>query len=65
MKLEHREITELHLLALAEWDRFPRVVRLINFAHVIHVRFLAWFIRKAIHVRALRTRFNSIRGRCS
>jgi hypothetical protein len=45
MKLESKEINDLHLVALEEWDGYPKVVRLINFAHVIHVRFLAWLIR--------------------
>jgi hypothetical protein len=47
MKLEHREITELHLLALAEWDRRPKLVWFINKIYITHVRVLVWLIRIA------------------
>ena len=45
MKLEEREIADLHELALCEWEHRPRVCWLLHRVYGVHVRFLVWMIR--------------------
>ena len=45
MKLEEREVADLHEIALCEWEHRPRVCWLLHRAYGLYVWLLAWVIR--------------------
>ena len=46
MKLEEREIADLHEMAVVAWERRPRMVRAIHFVYGLHVWHLVWLIQQ-------------------
>ena len=47
MKLEHRQIDDLHQLALCEWSDSPAMVQRLNASYEKYIAFLVKEIRKA------------------
>jgi hypothetical protein len=45
VKLEDRELINLHLEVLEKWDKYPRIIWLANKPWSAHAKFLAWLTR--------------------